>query len=712
MLDGSDLGTFRAAKLLREELETSKKPLVIWIGAGLSRWLGYPLWNELAEVVHSAYIKYEATYDRKSAKDLIVRREYPKYFELVTKANPRRFKKLLIEIFSPRKITAPYTKAIEMLEGISPLRILTTNVDDSIEKFLPHLQVLQRSHLDVAVSQLNQQYSFVCKIHGSIGSLDDPIFSQSSYDSLSSEKSFLANLTNIFQFATVVFVGYSISDEYLLRVIRAAETFAPTFGGGPHFALLPENVSAPPLGVECLRYLVEDRGELHSLLNGIDLIRTSVSGFSPFAQEQHVDVVQPKQRGADTASAYYISDILAPGTWTTSQTFTATGADGRNLTGIIGHGMSNDEWPNYPDTSLHDLIVGLICFDRIYCNLSALSGLVSLFGGDHAIRRLIEEDTIRFISWQSEPAVIYREGVTASNGELTLLTLGKSDPTPISTPDKIRRLLKATPGREQDAENLFHAIEKVTTEFGNNDDSMLVRKRVLGALLHPSVRRLLGMSNAVLTTSIPNWLAFPVIRLSHVIAVGAITERYSIPAVKISWGAAPLAATAFAVNESNEWADEVANYVLAGRFNANLGAVIRNPNEFLEVLFKFRSSNAGTQLRQEVFTSLAKNSGPDIVASIDAGLRCNVDRNVLDSARDQMIGLFLNPSIAGSAAVIGNVRLGTDGLTLWKKKSASTFEKFCLDHRLGPYDPCPCGSTEKIKFCCGAALEIRMPKPN
>ena len=54
-------------------------------------------------------------------------------------------------------------------------------------------------------------------------------------------------------------------------------------------------------------------------------------------------------------TAYYLSDLAAPGTWQTSQEITAEGSDGKKIEAAFGLGFTNDEvpfreggWPTSP----------------------------------------------------------------------------------------------------------------------------------------------------------------------------------------------------------------------------------------------------------------------------------------------------------------------------------------------------------------------------
>lgn len=65
MYDSTDSSTQKALLELRD-IYTRGRPVILWIGAGASRWAEYPTWNELAEKLHSQFVKFESTYDSAS----------------------------------------------------------------------------------------------------------------------------------------------------------------------------------------------------------------------------------------------------------------------------------------------------------------------------------------------------------------------------------------------------------------------------------------------------------------------------------------------------------------------------------------------------------------------------------------------------------------------------------------------------------------------
>ena len=94
------------------------------------------------------------------------------------------------------------------------------------------------------------------------------------------------------------------------------------------------------------------------------------------------------------------------------------------------------------------------------------------------------------------------------------------------------------------------------------------------------------------------------------------------------------------------------------------------------------------------------------MAAVNGGLREAIPASVLQQAQDQLSGLFL-PQAAGPRlrpAVWGDLRNADERVARWRKQSRTLLDGICTDNKLDPYDVCPCGSGEKIRFCCRAAL--------
>ncbi len=239
-----------------------------------------------------------------------------------------------------------------------------------------------------------------------------------------------------------------------------------------------------------------------------------------------------------------------------------------------------------------------------------------------------------------------------------------------------------------------------------DDSKFNIHTLTKGALLHPSVQQLLGFSDALFPGNVPRWLAFPVLRLADVIMVGCACEYFKLPATKIAFGSEVLAGAAFALAGTRDWVDSVASYALTGRFNTELGAFVRADPSILMKVLSFRETQAGVNLRKEILQALESQAGSEFVASVNGGLKAIVPASVMEQARDQLSGLLFESSHVGQVvpAVWTNIRNSDATTAFWRARSRRMLEDHCATKGIREYDSCPCGSGEKLKFCCGRAL--------
>ena len=148
MLDSKDTGTFHSLQLLCDSVREGDKPLLFWIGAGASAWCGYPLWEELAQRMHSNYLKYIVGYDKENSIKLTKEGKLPEFFGACRRTDEQIYFKILSEIFSPRKPSAVYQRFINTINAIEPHYILTTNIDELLENNLPSITTVQRSDFE------------------------------------------------------------------------------------------------------------------------------------------------------------------------------------------------------------------------------------------------------------------------------------------------------------------------------------------------------------------------------------------------------------------------------------------------------------------------------------------------------------------------------------------------------------------------------------
>jgi NAD-dependent SIR2 family protein deacetylase len=178
MLDGNDKETFYALRQLRDVVDKHEKPVIIWAGAGVGKWCGFPDWQETGEHFHKIYRRFEHQYDRIEGERLLREEKFPELFETCRDVNRQRYNQQLAAVFSTRALTPVYVHLLRILSRITPLQIVTTNIDETLERNLPASATVQKSDLERCLDILTAGQSFVAKLHGSISSVETVVFTK------------------------------------------------------------------------------------------------------------------------------------------------------------------------------------------------------------------------------------------------------------------------------------------------------------------------------------------------------------------------------------------------------------------------------------------------------------------------------------------------------------------------------------------------------
>lgn len=698
MLNADDPETVISLRRLRAVAAEGTRPLVFWIGAGSSRWLGYPSWEELTRGLRKDFSGNVAGFDNQQALVLISQQKFPTIFQMCRDLDEPRYHRLIASAFLPRTAPEAYRKFIESLAGIEPLFAVTTNVDEALESHRPASVTVQRSDLSRCIELLQKKTPFVAKLHGSTSSVKTTIFTISDYQALVADPNYIQTLKYIFASCTVIFLGYGVRDSYVIRLLSEDASERDLFGPGPHFVVTNEAVGVKSL--HRIRYETRLRPDHTAALSVLAYIRQSrPEQVTAAIVEEHpvndsavavLGVVPPGK------TAYYISDLMPPGTWQTSQEITAKGGAGE-IEVSFGLGFTNDEIPFRQSTALHDLAVGLICFDFVYLPFSALALAHDLVGAD-LFWELVHSGSLIFVHNEAQLGVLFVKGEII--GDLGNIIGGSPEgPTPVPVPQLIRRALKAAPGKDAQAESLFDELERWTTVYKRAVEINLP-SLVRSALLMPAISKLLGIGDAILPTQAPRWLRFPYLRLAHLVQTGALCNEYGIQAAKVPFGGIQLTSAAFGVLPKEWQADHLASYVAAGNFNSDLGALLLQDMSITRKILKFRESNHGESFRREVGHVLAAENG-QFNASVNAGLKQTIPPEVLQRAHDQLLRLMTeNRRITVVPAVWGDARQSDATTRYLRAKSQKLLLELCEARAIGKNDPCICGSGEKLRLCC------------
>jgi hypothetical protein len=691
VLDDSDIQTFYALRNLREFISNKSNRLLLWIGAGASRWRQVPSWEQLANQVHSRFSKLESNYDTSEAIRLIDLKDFPSFFKICRDVNEGRYFKELLSFLRPKKRAGVYSRFIESLRAIQPLNILTTNVDELLETSLDGMLTIQRSDLARCLDLLRDGNGFIGKIHGSTSQAESMVFTSSDYDDLMLDTNYLNLIQHIFVETTVLFIGYGLRDEYVLKLLENSKQLKGLFDYQHHYAVVNDSQNLPAF-ISPIRYLPVPHKDHRSSIQVIEELATEMKTS---------DEIKSLPSGqANLKSAHLISDIFPPGK-TSYAGWEYMISDGARV--LHGVGLTDDELLSSPRNSTHDLLVGLICFDTVYIHLTSIGNLLRLVG-NFAFETLLKEDCLRFIEWPIQTVVLFPPEDLENGGELHTVVL--QDETPLETMrTSIRKSLKPVIGKESEAEQVFEYIERRSDSIPRELE-LSIPKLAQGLLMRPSIRNLLGMSGGTLVKRLPQWMAFPILRLAYVVKLGATCQSLGIASTKLDQGFAELAAPSFAAAIGAEWADGMASYVLAHRFNTDLSEYSLDDQRVLDSILRFRASAEGVQLRREILDQLSINEGADFVASINAGLRAVIPTRTLQAARDKMAGLLIHQGVISNLTpALWNNTLSMKALSLWKRKSSKTFQEYCKKHHIGPNDYCPCASGERLRFCCNESLQ-------
>lgn len=700
VLDGKDKETFHAIHLLTDSIKNGTIRPLLWLGAGASAWCGYPLWDALAtDIFHVEFLRYESLYDKETATKLLEAKNYPEFFKKCKEWNENRYFSILAKTFQPKPPAPVYQRLLDTLQGIAPLFIVTTNVDECLESNLKGTTIVQRSDLERCLELIEHKQSFVCKLHGSISAIKSTVFTADDYSKLIEDENYLSLTRYIFSATSVIFIGYGFGDEYVLNLLSRNADVRSIFGDGPHFAILSEARFGIPKNVKIIKYVPIPHKDHRSAIQILDEIKIASSSRSA-----------DKPAGILTSnkiySAHLLSDIYPPGTWHNSVTIATSDDNGQDRVTFIGNGLNNSELPLTQSTAMHDLLVGLLCFEVVYAPLSKMSRLILLLG-EEFFWELIQNNCLRFIDWKSDLGMVYPSARSIAGGKLNTITPLNEDGTERSSRELIGTQIKPIEGKEKDAEKLLQLLDSKIDAIGSLSESS-ISDLVNGILLRPSIRSQIGMSGGISGNSIPRWMMYPILRLAHVIRIGSTCQAFGIVSVKLEFGSTAIAGAAFAVAASANWSDEIASYVLSGRFDTDLGKYVIQHPEVLKTVMRFRESQAGEALRSEVLDQLSYGLGSDFVTSVNAGLRAVISKKVLQDARDQFAGLLIttDPSLKSTPAIWNNADYAEKALMLWRKRSARELNEYCENNRISDYDLCPCGSGEKLRFCCKEALKM------
>ncbi|MFI8658011.1 SIR2 family protein [Priestia megaterium] len=130
-----------------------------------------------------------------------------------------RIKLILEKLLSEFDLqTNPYKEELEILKTLKPHAIITTNYDQFLETIFPDFNVIVGQQVIKNRKALN--IGHILKVHGCVSQPEEMIISQEDYDEFKEKRKYLsAKLLTYFMEHPIVFIGYSISDENIQKIL-------------------------------------------------------------------------------------------------------------------------------------------------------------------------------------------------------------------------------------------------------------------------------------------------------------------------------------------------------------------------------------------------------------------------------------------------------------------------------------------------------------
>src|SRR5690242_10232880 len=137
MIDERDPFTPAALRELVRLTAEARAPILLWVGAGASRWNGYPGWIDLAEQMHLEFVRECPSYEPVIGGAALAKRDLPRLFSIAKASDAKRYARRLLHDLRPRAVSPVYGRFVRALSALNPAAILTTNVDESLDLALP-----------------------------------------------------------------------------------------------------------------------------------------------------------------------------------------------------------------------------------------------------------------------------------------------------------------------------------------------------------------------------------------------------------------------------------------------------------------------------------------------------------------------------------------------------------------------------------------------
>ncbi len=199
----------------------------VLVGSGPSTSMGYPSWNQLAEVAIRVAQTETGGPVNPNIEKAMRKKDYPVVFEGIKDIlGGQRLLQILRDVFKPPHKNG---RIYELIARWPVPVYLTTNYDNEIYYHLSKLGEVyinytnSEDHLAMLTPGFN---GAVIKLHGDLTSEQGIILTKSEYDNIQENATWefwRIKLTSIFQMMPVIIIGHSLTDKNIKHVLEAAK---------------------------------------------------------------------------------------------------------------------------------------------------------------------------------------------------------------------------------------------------------------------------------------------------------------------------------------------------------------------------------------------------------------------------------------------------------------------------------------------------------
>ena len=212
--------------------------VVAYLGGGASIAAGMPRWEDLVdEIIKLLKAIPEVEKSLRSITDLYEAGALPLCAELIEILSRPEVRNCIVEEY--KNYSKEATPIHQEISRIPFSFVFSTNYDRSLESVYPeHTPVFTWREGNELFANLKDNAFSLVKMHGTVGEEDSIILTKSQYYKSDESRVLQEALEYLFSFKTVLFIGSSLKDPNLQRILKHTRLKHGDHHFGPHYAIM------------------------------------------------------------------------------------------------------------------------------------------------------------------------------------------------------------------------------------------------------------------------------------------------------------------------------------------------------------------------------------------------------------------------------------------------------------------------------------------